>query len=250
MKDLLLFLHVPKTAGTSLVTAMRTLLPSNETLIIYGAGRTSQMIMQDVESLTAAQRGDIRFIAGHQVWYGIHDLFPGRTPRYLTFLREPVARVISDYYKILRTPANQYHAQMIRDNTSLEEFLRGGVSPLVMNHMTVLLGRDRVTPGHNGEQCSLTDQTLLERAVENLRTFWFVGLTESYVADLARIRELTGLQIDELTLNQRPTHQGEDLAPSLIEIAARANRMDAQLYELAVRIHDAQAPGELFGAAG
>jgi hypothetical protein len=76
--------------------------------------------------------------------------------------------------------------------------------------------------------------------------FWFVGLTESYAADLAKIRDLTGLQIDELTINQRPTRQKDgDVATHLIALAARANRMDARLYELAVHIHDAQAPDVL-----
>jgi hypothetical protein len=247
MKDLLIFLHLPKTAGTSLMTAMQTLLRPDEVLLIYGASRTSEMIAREIETLTGGQRDAIRFIAGHQVWYGIHELFPGRTPRYLTFLREPVARVISDYYKILRTPSNQYHEQMTRANTSLEEFLQGGVSPFAINHMTVLLARDRVTPGHNGEQCALDDPALLARAAENLRNFWFVGLTESYEADLARIRGLTGLPIEELTMNRRPAHQKEELPAELIELGARANRMDAQLYELARRIHGSQAPAALFG---
>ena len=249
MKDLLIFLHLPKTAGTSFMTAMQTRLPADQTLMVYGASRTSQMIAHDVESLTAAQRDSIRFISGHQVWYGIHELFPGRTPRYVTFLREPVARIISDYYKILRTPTNQYHERMTRENTSLEAFLRGDVSPKVVNHMTVMLGRDVVTPDHNSELCVLDDPALLERAAENLRKFWFVGLTASYGADLARICDLTGLKIDELTINQRPAQQMEDVSADLIELAARAHRMDAQLYDLAVRIHRAQTPDVLFEAA-
>jgi hypothetical protein len=248
MKDLLIFLHVPKTAGTSLFTAMQSSLPANEALFIYGVNRTSEMIAEEIDSLTSAQRDDIRVIAGHQVWYGIHELFPGRTPRYLTFLREPVARVISDYYKILRTPKNQFLEQMTREKTSLEEFLEGRVSPLVINHMTVLFARDRVTPNHNAEQCAMSDPALLARAMENLRTFWFVGLTETYDADLAQIRDLTGLRIDELTINRRPEHQKEEVAPALIELGARANRMDTELYELAVRLHAEQTPGALFGA--
>jgi hypothetical protein len=235
-------MHVPKTGGTSFVAAARTVFSPHETLLAYGAERTSEMIIREVDEMPERQRHDIRFIAGHQVWYGIHELFPTRTPRYVTFLRDPVARVISDYYKVIRTPTNQFHERMTRDNASLEEFLQGSVSPFAMNHMTVFLGRDRVMPSHNIDQCSLENPALLERAVEHLRRFWFVGLTEAYTTDLARIRELSRLPISELRLNRATTNKREDTALRLIELCANANQMDAHLYHLAVMIHDTQQP--------
>jgi hypothetical protein len=39
-----------------LVTAAHTLLPPDESLIIYGASRTSEMITQEIETLTDARR--------------------------------------------------------------------------------------------------------------------------------------------------------------------------------------------------
>ncbi|HXT70709.1 MAG TPA: hypothetical protein VN700_13185 [Vicinamibacterales bacterium] len=36
-----------------------------------------------------------------------------------TFLRDPVARVIADYYKILRTPGNEFHERATRQSVAL-----------------------------------------------------------------------------------------------------------------------------------
>jgi hypothetical protein len=158
-----------------------------------------------------------------------------------------VARVISDYYKILRTPRNALHQRMTRENTTLETFLRGELTPMVMNHMTVFLGRQRVTADHNADQCTADDADLLERAVENLRRFWFVGLTESYAADLTRLAELTGLPLQELHVNEPPGVSSErrNIAPHLVRRCAEINGMDTLLYHHAALIHENQDPEPL-----
>ncbi|MHC4492618.1 MAG: hypothetical protein ACYTDU_13440, partial [Planctomycetota bacterium] len=110
--------------------------------------------------------------------------------------------------------------------------------------------RERVTEGHNADQCTPDDTDLLERAVENLRRFWFVGLTESYAADLTRLAELTGLPLQELRVNKPPAASSErrNIAPHLIRRCAEMNRMDTLLYHHAALIHENQDP-EPFGDA-
>lgn len=46
---------------------------------------------------TLPERMAAKVLSGHETYYGIHDLLPGRTPRYLTFVREPARRLVSLY---------------------------------------------------------------------------------------------------------------------------------------------------------
>ena len=39
----------------------------------------------------------IKYIHGHSTYYGVHRFFPKREVRYITFLRDPVKRIISQY---------------------------------------------------------------------------------------------------------------------------------------------------------
>jgi hypothetical protein len=246
MQDLLIFIHIPKSAGTSFANGVVQALGPEQSLFLYGKHRTSEAITAEIGALLAERRDAIKFIAGHQVWHGIHELFPGRRPRYMTFLRDPVARVVSDYYKILRTPANELHEPAIRGAGSLESFVRGALTPYVVNHMTVFLGRDVVLEDHNAEQCVPGDDALLARAEQRLRDFWFVGLTESYAADLAVLRDLTGLAIPELNVHRTDRAGRRQIDRKVIETCARSNQMDAYLYHLAALIHDDQAPARLW----
>jgi hypothetical protein len=246
MKELLIFLHLGKTAGTSFVEAASAQFGEHEYLSLYGIGRTSDLITAEIEALTPERRDAVRFIAGHQVWFGIHELFPNRRPRYVTFLRDPVARVFSIYYKAFITPTNQFHERMLREQTTLEAFVNGEVTGLVFNHMSVMLGRDRVRAQHNVDQCERWNDALLQRAIANLRTFWFVGLTESYATDLARLRDLTRLTIPERRSNRslQPPERAE-APPAIIEACAGNNRMDQLLYHVAALMRESQSPAPL-----
>ena len=46
---------------------------------------------------------NVRVILGHASYYGIHDLFPEKTPRYIIFFRDPADRIVSAYNFEMRT---------------------------------------------------------------------------------------------------------------------------------------------------
>ena len=110
-EDLYIFLHIPYTAGTTFRNAILNSFNPGATLTLYGKEKSSGIVKRDISDLATEERNSIRFILGHQVWYGIHELFE-RSPKYITFLRDPVARVFADYYKILRDPKHSLHEKI------------------------------------------------------------------------------------------------------------------------------------------
>lgn len=50
-----------------------------------------------INSLSEQRRNKIKVIFGGWVPYGVHKYFPEKTPRYFTFVREPLSRTISLY---------------------------------------------------------------------------------------------------------------------------------------------------------
>lgn len=232
---LYIFLHIPKTAGTSLVQMMKAALPPGEYLDLYGVNRTTDVLVRDLAALSPERKAKIRFAAGHQVWYGIHEALQ-RPARYITFLRSPVARVLSCYRMMRRDATNSFNAAITRHCPTFSSYISSPSHPLVANHMAVMLARRGAGPNHNAEDCWRVNQSWLERADQNLANFWFVGFQESYRQDCQRLCELVGVQYAPRHERRAADEPPDDLQISVADVAKcrELNWADAVLYELAL----------------
>lgn len=84
------FLHIPKSAGTSVRKAIR--VQFGRMYLIPARPRRRDLARLAVSS--RVHRFDL--VVGH-VGYGVGRLLPGEV-QYFTFLRDPVARVVSEYH--------------------------------------------------------------------------------------------------------------------------------------------------------
>lgn len=82
---------------------MRTYIQENlrqqELLPLYGKNRTvltREEVFSTIGALSKAQRDRVKLIYGHEVHYGVHELFD-RPTKYFTFVRHPVDRAFSFY---------------------------------------------------------------------------------------------------------------------------------------------------------
>ncbi len=238
---LFIFMHIPKTGGTTMKTIIENSSTPDSRLPLYGKHLSSDIISSRISDMTEEQRRKISIIYGHQVFYDIHNLFD-KEPLYFTFLRNPVTRVISDYFKILRTPTNEFHDRVNSNNYSLYEYLANDVSPYIKNHQTVFLARDYIDNDHNADMCSKCDSTLYSRAINNLAKFWFIGLTESCTQDIKTLCSMICLNCNVFNkMNVRPNVQSQstNMIPVDIQnLILDRNVYDVLLYNNAVSIHD------------
>jgi hypothetical protein len=88
------FLHIPKTAGTSVRHATTRHLGEAETLLIY-PGAPFSVDEQLLRTIPLHQRRRLRLVIGH-CCFGVHERL-GVPARYSTFLRDPAARLRSNF---------------------------------------------------------------------------------------------------------------------------------------------------------
>ena len=220
-----IFLHIPKTAGTSLRNALLRDVPTGQYLLIY-PGDMPGISVRRALRIPRCQLDQLNWVYGHG-GYGFHR-FLTRPSRYVSFVREPMARLRSNF---------NHHA------AAGTEFEVGGASvrPSVMineglvdefdNIMTRLLGGvsvDEVPLGHVGE-----DE--VELALYHVREhFDFIGLQSQAASDAATFQrqthvELAPLAMDNVTPAESRYHPGEVAAVDWERVATH-NHADRLLF--------------------
>lgn len=242
-----LFLHIPKTAGTTLNGCLyeHYAVPGasgdwfHDGIYYFPYGFHKAQRPQFTEHVRAAlARDDLRAVVGH-FWYGAHALV-ARPSFYITLLRDPVDRVASLYHHDAATENEAFHDEIAAREATLEEFVRDFSCREVDNDQTRrIAGRE---PGYG--RCG---PELLERAKRNLRDrFGFVGTTERFDESLIALKRLLRwpyvFYLPVLVNRDRPAR--EELSPAARELIAERNAHDRQLYDFANRLLDERIVSE------
>ncbi len=189
-------------------------------------GEDTDVLVERLRALPAEERAVIRAVTGH-IEFGLHRLFTGPT-RYVTMLRDPIDRIISQYHYMLRIPPEQRGLGTLDGVHSLEDYVtRSRQAPVFNNEMVRLLGGDIREPA-----LPATRHTL-ERAKRNLERFVVVGLQERFDESLLLMRRALGWgwpAIRHLNVTgNRP--QVETIDADTRDLIARRNDLDLELYE-------------------
>lgn len=223
----LLFLHIPKTAGTSMLTGLRNMFGDGRVLRLTGA---ATLAAQPIDDIVAAGLDGVSCVAGHVPVYLLRHHLTRFRP--FTILRNPVSRVLS-LYRFLRRAEPQELARLgLRHGFGLEDFLAGTEPELVAqinNGMCRMLGGDESAFAVDGGPVH-DDPAMLEHSVEVLRRADF-GLAEAMAASrglFGRIWSLPG----ELDAAMDNTTDGADevYAPALLAQIVARNQLDLALY--------------------
>jgi Galactose-3-O-sulfotransferase len=239
----LVFVHVPKTAGTTLTSVLTMNAPGEESSQAGNVFKGSGGLKRGVTFKRLLERSGpdlegVRVVAGHFP-LGLRDYLPKeRDLRCFTFLREPVDRTLSHYFAIREnregwSQQGKYALSPLPPEPTLQDMLDGGY--VHDNLQTRMLSGD---PEPFGE----VTEEMLERAKRNLRTeLVFLGLTERFDESLVlakRRRDLRAIlyRSDERVNATRP--RGDAIPGELVKAAERCNRYDVELYRHACELFD------------
>jgi hypothetical protein len=234
MSDTVIFLHIGKTAGSTMRQILKRQFRSSERMTVRARRRPREETLADFARMPEADRLRPRLIMGHTV-FGLHEHVP-RPCSYVTMVRHPVKLAVSQYRYVLRTPGHRHHARV--QGMTLEEYVESGFALEMDNSQTRAIAGDVGTP-YGG----CTDE-MLKTAKRNLADhFPWVGVTERFDESVVLLGRTFGWK----DVRYVPANVARSSAPPTSEQTAlveRMNRLDLELYDHACRLLDERIAGE------
>ncbi|AQQ66945.1 hypothetical protein Mag101_04305 [Microbulbifer agarilyticus] len=198
----IVFVHIPKTAGTSFRIGAEKSFRRSQVLKDYGRGAraTSSLLEKHVYSETdhwalrqSIVNGGVRFLTGHFHASKYAPLFDAAC--FVSFVRHPVQRLVSEYH----------HAQKYHDyQGDFQSFYRA--------------------PENTNRQARIL------RGIP-LGAFGFLGITERYNESLHLINEIYSTKIGVLEKNR--SESSLELSQSTLDELIKRNQRDVKLFEVA-----------------
>jgi len=221
----IIFVHLPKCGGTTLNRIMEWEYPPWRVFSVdpsFFRWSYRRLLRWPARRLVR-----MKAFKGHMP-FGLHKLLP-QPSTYITVLRDPVDRAVSEYYYALSRFVHPQHRMMKK--LTLDEYIR---TTTYANVQTKLIAG--LYTGYDFLSGDCTSETL-ETAKHNLsQHFSLVGLTERFDESLALAKLLFGWQLrhyaDFNVTSSRP--KTDEVPLGVRELVAERYQFDMQLYEYAV----------------
>lgn len=259
-QDILLHLHIPKTGGTTLKKLLERQLFSNNALptdvdpdikryyqqgVFYyprgieethRRGSIDPSIDSEIPSdiIHTLRDPALKAVLGH-FSFGIHSHLE-RPAKYITLLRNPIDRVLSLYFHILKWPRTELQKRIVREEMSVEQFVtESGYLQADNGQTRRLAGNEPAFGCCSGE--------LLEVAKKNLADHITVGLTERFDESIVLFRRTFGWPLTlrywkRLVNKERPREDA--LSDETLRVLRDHSSFDLRLYDYACEVFDRQ----------
>ncbi|HMB75400.1 MAG TPA: sulfotransferase family 2 domain-containing protein [Kiloniellaceae bacterium] len=213
------FTHIPKTAGTTVSTALEAAFPNRNLFQL-------QQLEPEALRHRLADRS-IHAYCGHLRYLQLSAAFgdSGRQPLYIAVLREPIERILSAYSYAKDTPAaKRWHGLAAAHD------INGFISVVAENHRHFLVGMQcRFVGAVRGADA--------DQALASLRAnYAVIGLQSDLEGFFRRLEARLEIALPrQAPLNQsRSRIKRDSLNKKSLRILERTTREDRRLYELVV----------------
>jgi hypothetical protein len=187
----IIFMHIPKTAGSSISLFMKSHFGSSRSPKVVTIGELQDRHVPP-ELIDAARKA--QYVGGHFGWDTLEKI---RDDAFVfTFLRDPVQRLKSMYWHW--RGEQEKGADFARRHPTFRAFVESN-DPEIRLWANDAMARQLVTGFAEPAPCFLTPEEFAGAAISNLRTLDYVGFTERFESDFARIAAETGLPIPAIT---------------------------------------------------
>jgi Galactose-3-O-sulfotransferase len=221
-----IFLHLPKTAGSTLRGIIERQYGSRSILPLY-----ESKFGEELAAIPPNQMDRLRVVMGH-FYFGAHASL-SKPSTYITVLRDPIDRIISRYYFVRRSPLDPVY-DAVRE-MSLKEF----AETYCDNDQTRLLAGKY--DGLSFGRCS--DDEMLDIAKRNLtKYFAVVGITEEFDRSLILMKRILGWRnpfyIRRNVTRGRP--RKDKLPQETLNVIQANSELDLELYRYAEKLFQEQ----------
>ncbi|MGP1273228.1 MAG: hypothetical protein ACTS22_07830 [Phycisphaerales bacterium] len=242
---ILIHLHIPKNAGTTLSRAIKLrLLGVNPLRWAHQADILGHYAVHPwdrrAEAITAlppTRRRRVRFFEAH-CGFGVHERLGG-PHRYMTVLREPVDRALSVYYHLREEghirPDEPLDAFIARDNPA------GRVWRIDNAQTRYLAGEAGVIDDRPPEAC---DRAMLQTAIDRLEhRIDHLLVQDRFDEGVVLLAHRLGWPTLHYARSNttRSRRSVRDTDPVLLDRLAELNRLDTELYRFARDLFDRRA---------
>ena len=244
LTDVLIHLHIRKTGGTSLNSAIKHAFCRHKVFELYAEGDCKHTAL-DIASLEGISKmltefglGRVRYISGH-IPYGVHHLF-GTRAKYFTLVRDPVERIISTFFWF-RTGRPFCRAGRL---LSFEEYVESRADIYLNNYQVrVLSGSPELDDDIDRRSGSRelifglpVERRHLEQAKRNIAEhFLLAAPLERLMESALMLRIIYGWPMRRLQNERKNETQNRprsrDVSSRVIKIIEDCNVYDAELYQ-------------------
>lgn len=225
--NLLIFLHIVKAGGTSLRWALEDQFPCRHVLRCYESKGCS---LEQISEMPEEKKRRFQFFVSHYA-FGTHEIFP-QPASYITMLREPIARSISQYYSFIRGGERAKWKENLR---SIADYIYAmkemKYDNIQIRYIANLTEEDEITPDH------------LAIAIANLQNYFpVVGITERFEESLALYSKVFGwTKLNYVRRNVTKSKPVDfQLEPDLLALLTKNNELDLALYKFCLSLFDAE----------
>lgn len=230
----LVFVHIPKAAGSTLQEVIVRQYMGGRALRF--TGDTQQWL--DFKKASKEENGQYDLLCGH-VHFGVHEYLP-EPATYITMLRDPVDRVVSHYHFVLANPSHYLYPVLAGRNFTLRDYALTRASHELDNDQVRWL----CARHHFDVPVGQVSRDMVEEAKWNLaNAFAVVGLMERFTDSLRCLQAEFGWRDvtppESRNVNKRRPRLA-DIPADTIKAIEEVNRYDRELYDFAKGLFERQ----------